>query len=269
MTSQSLHADSAIDFKEILWYAERAKAAYSSESDIRSRYGKDVLVENVYDIKVQFFVETLPERRQQLVSIRGTDNLSNVKDDSEYIPKLSETLGIYVHRGFEEDTVQILELLRPHLEQEYQIRLTGHSLGAAISTLLMMYLDQEGFELGPSINFGQPKVTNAAGVKKFSKLPLLRVVDREDVVPELPTATLLDSLHGVYAHLGEEVILLKGPYFIALPQHRAIHKSEGSFWKDLGHQSLSDHYIDNYLANIQSKLKQAKAVEFDQRDDYL
>lgn len=135
----------------------------------------------------------------------------------------------------------------PHLEKGYKVRVTGHSLGAAISTLLMMYLHEDGFKVERSINFGQPKVTNKAGVKAYGFLPLTRVVDENDVVPLVPPVTLLDSIHGIYEHLGDEVILLKEEYYVYLEQHDAERKSVGNFWKDMGHESITEHFMDNYL----------------------
>jgi hypothetical protein len=148
----------------------------------------------------------------------------------------------------------------PHLKPKVKIRLTGHSLGAAISTLLMMYLHNDGFEIEQSINFGQPKVTNKHGVEKYRFLPLTRVVDECDIVPLVPPITLLDSVHGVYAHLGDEIILLGNEYYHYLQEHNAERKSTGSFWRNIGHESVKDHFIANYISNISGKLDKSTEI---------
>ncbi|MBT4210367.1 MAG: hypothetical protein HOE18_00760 [Porticoccaceae bacterium] len=49
------------------------------------------------------------------------------------------------------------ENLKPPLLVDHQIKLAGHSLGAAISMLLMLYMHEDGFSVARSINLGQPK----------------------------------------------------------------------------------------------------------------
>ncbi len=88
------------------------------------------------------------------------------------------------------------------------------------------------------MNFGQPKVTDKAGVKVYDFLPLTRVVDENDVVPLVPPITLFNSIHGIYEHLGDEVILLRDEYYVYLEKHDAARKSVGSFWENLGHESI-------------------------------
>lgn len=258
----------AINFEEINWYAQRAAIAYQPEAEIRKAFPNTVLVASPDNSEVQYFLEVDHARRQQIIAIRGTDNLRNVREDADYVESRNSKLGIYVHRGFDEDAYQIFNAILPRLDKSYTLIVTGHSLGAAISTILMMYLHEEGFELGQSINFGQPKVTNHDGVQKYRLLPLLRVADENDLVPLVPPTDLLDSIHGPYEHLGPELILLKGKYYTYQSHHQVEENSVDSFWHNLGDESVSDHFMKNYLHNIASKLNGAKAVSFDQRERY-
>ncbi|MDH5480337.1 MAG: lipase family protein [Nitrosomonas sp.] len=258
-----------IDFNEVKWYAQRASAAYNSAKQIKAAFPDTVRVVQVRDSKVQYFLESDPNAGLQIISIRGTDNLKNVREDVEYIKSKNNKLDIYVHSGFDEATYKIYNDIVPFLKKEYKIRLTGHSLGAAISTLLMMYLHEDGFEVERSINFGQPKVTNKDGAARYGFLPLTRVVNENDAVPLVPPVTLLSALHGVYRHMGDEIILLKGERYVYLKQHQASKKLIEGFWENIDHESITEHFIANYLININSKLGKSIRVPYAQRELYL
>ncbi len=258
-----------VNFKSVLWYAERAKVAYSTPEEILKAFPQTMHVGTVENTEVQYFIELHPQQRQQIITIRGTDNLANVREDAEYLPSRNPKLGIYVHSGFDQDAYKAYQQIQPKLRRDYETLITGHSLGAAISTLLMMYLHEDGYQLGQSINFGQPKITNKAGANAYAFLPLLRVVDENDPVPELPPTTLLDSLHGSYEHLGQEVILLTQQYYVHMNQHRVMQTEADSFWKNLGHQRISQHFIANYIHQIEPKLNRATQVSYATRESYI
>ena len=258
-----------IDFKQIQWYANRASFAYNTPTEIQKTYPDTVRVASVNGTDVQYFIENPVSASSQVISIRGTANLANVREDAEYLPSKNHKLGIYVHKGFDEDTLLVYRDLLPHLDKNKKVILTGHSLGAAISTLLMMYLHEDGFTIELSINFGQPKVTNRKGAGKYAFLPLLRVADENDVVPLLPPTTLLDAIHGTYQHIGSEIILLEGLFYVFQDEHLQRQTSSDSFWKNLGHESIDEHFMKHYLHNINSKLDSSKEVPFEQREKYI
>ena len=258
-----------INFTEVLWYAERSMTAYKTEEEIHQKFPETIHVATVSKTDVQYFIEAFPDKNLQVISVRGTSNFDNIEEDAEYLAQKNDKLGIYVHRGFDDDTTKVYTDILPHLNKHYKTRITGHSLGAAISTLLMMHLHQDGFTIEKSINFGQPKVTNAKGVAQYRFLPLTRIVDKNDVVPLLPPTTLLDSLHGLYEHFGEEVVLLEDEYYAYLDQHDATHHSIGAFWKSLFDKSIEDHFIANYVKNIQTKTNNAVQVAYSKREEFI
>lgn len=266
---QKMQALKKIDFDQVAWFAERANAAYMDEAQIRDKFPHTIRVAQVADTDVQYFLEQAPQKKYQVVSVRGTANLKDGLEDLEYLPMKNDKLGIYVHRGFNEDTIKMYAELLPHLDKKQPIYITGHSLGAAISALLMIYLHEDGFQVKPSINFGQPKVTNKKGADRYAFLPLTRVVDENDLVPLVPPITLLDSLHGRYEHFGDEVILLKDQYYVYLDEHNAERQSVASFWDNLGHESVKDHFMTNYLIKVKDKLVQATQVPYKDREGYV
>jgi Lipase (class 3) len=77
---------------------------------------------------------------------------------------------------------------------------TGHSLGAALSTLFVMENDSKGkFDITTSCTFASPRVGNMEFVHLFNKLPIdsWRIVNVRDAVPKLPPhiPVLLDYGH--------------------------------------------------------------------------
>ena len=258
-----------VDFDEVQWFAKRASAAYSTEDEIKAAFPDTVRVQQVGNTKVQYFLELDEENKLQVISVRGTANLKNVQEDVEYIKSKNEKLDIYVHSGFDEDAFRIYNDILPHLKKDYPVYLTGHSLGAAIAALLMIYLHEDGYTIQKMINFGQPKFTNKVGVQRYHTLPLTRIVNENDVVPLLPPVTLLSALHGIYEHMGDEVILLKEVEYIYLEQHQADRQKVEGFWDNIDHESIQEHFIANYLKNIGSKLKTSLQVPFVDRKKYL
>ncbi len=256
-----------IDFKKVDWYAKRAQLAYSSEAEIRSKLDKVLHVESLPALDIQYFIEQLPDNRQ-LLSVRGTANLANVREDVEYKKSRNKNIHIYVHDGFDEDANAVFNSALPHLDKNQEILVTGHSLGAAASTLLMIYLYHEDYSVGPSINFGQPKFTNKEGAKQYDFLNLTRVVNNKDLIPLVPPVTGFSSVHGDYHHFGQEVILLSGPHFVYLDNHIVTEKSLASFWANLNDVSLKDHMIANYREDIQTKFSKQVEVPYRQRHKY-
>jgi hypothetical protein len=259
----------AVNFDAVDWYVRRASSAYLPTEAILNAYPDTVHVNSPDGTDVLYFLERCPDAQRQVVTVRGTDNVRNALQDAEYLREKDRALGISVHRGFDEDAHAVYRDLQPHLVQGYETRLTGHSLGAAISTLLMMYLHQDGYKVSQSINFGQPKLTNLGGAKAYAELPLLRVVDANDVVPLLPAATVLDSIDGIYTHLGRELVLLDGPHYAYLDQREAMHQSRESFWHDLGHESIQAHHIGRYVERVADKLGGSIEVAFSAREQYI
>lgn len=108
--------------------------------------------------------------------------------------------------------------------------MTGHSLGGAARAIVLMWLKEDGFKLGQTIAFGQPKVTNHDGVLKYRTLPLLRYVNDGDPVPLLPPFELFTTLdEGPYQHFGPEVVLENGPDYRVNTEHQVERQSVLSF----------------------------------------
>ena len=207
------------DFEAISTYATYAQTAYLDEDVIRARYPGTVRINAPQGTKTRYFLDVQPSRRLQTISVRGTKTFGDVLHDIEFAIVEDVGLQLPLHKGFEADARLIYADVKPFLRKDFTTRVTGHSLGAAVSAILMIYLERDGFTVERSINFGQPKFTNIEGAERYKSLRLQRVVDRNDVVPMLPPPLARHPRHGAYAHVGEEIILLDGPEFIQLDNH--------------------------------------------------
>jgi len=119
-----------------------------------------------------------------IVAFRGTQpqNLSNVLDDIQFWPRRWAGTG-RVHRGF----LRAYEGLREQIDEwlagqpPARLIITGHSLGAAMATLMAARYPEA--EL---ITFGSPRVGGPAFAAQFAGRTVERYVDCYDFVTNLP-----------------------------------------------------------------------------------
>lgn len=266
---QNLNDAPRTDFRQVMWYAEMSNLAYHPDTAVVAAYpGYRVDVRELPTVAGRLFVLTDTVRRTHYVSIRGTANFRDAVLDAEYSKRMDHKVGVELHRGFETSAIAAYQAVTPLLRPGYAVNLTGHSLGGAMAAILMMYLSADGVRVGEVVTFGQPKVTNGAGARRFAGFPLTRVVDCRDPVPLVPPLTLLSAVHGPYHHFGREVMLLQGPHYVFLQEPDADRPGVASFWENLPHVSLDDHRMASYLARIGQKLEESERVQYDDRGRY-
>jgi triacylglycerol lipase len=245
-----------IDFALALQYAQRSALVYEGDAAIKQKSPAGTTVSFMVETPrgVKAYIETDDAKKIQWVVVRGTSNLDNVKLDVDYNKVVDGRLQIPLHKGFADTAMQVYAFAKPLLKPGYEVRVTGHSLGGAAATILLMLFKEDGVKIGQAMTFGQPKVTNRAGVEKYRGLPLLRFVNDKDPVPLLPPldiSTVLDE--GPYKHFGPEVVLKDGTNYAYFSDAQAERFSVTSFWNTLGNQQVPDHSIANYLQSLQAK----------------
>jgi triacylglycerol lipase len=265
----ALVTPASIDFDDLYVYAERSKAAYGSGPAIKDSYPKTVHVGAPAGTDVQYFLELDENRKTQTITVRGTVNQRNWSEDFDSVIRRDRKLDIPVHAGFDAVASAINSDVKPYLKPGYATYVTGHSLGGAAAALLAIYLMEDGVAVKKVVTFGQPKFTTSAGVARLSALPIIRVVDENDIVPLVPPASEAFDPTGPYEHVGPEVILLEGPRYTYLRSHDATRISLGEFWRSLGLADVRDHKIDKYLARISEKKASALQVAYDVRERYV
>ena len=104
---------------------------------------------------------------------------------------------------------RILRILseQHRLYPDYEIQVTGHSMGGAIATLTAFLLACDGFHV-TCVSMGSPRIGNGNFVRAFTELEWsgqirhLRIVNSDDVVTALPDTTYMAL--GLAAHLIRE-----------------------------------------------------------------
>lgn len=248
------------DFGQALQYANRAALAYEENTVIQSRSapGMRISISPPLALGVKAYVEVDDAARVQWIAVRGTSNLINLQTDVDYNKVVESRLQVPLHKGFADSALEIYRFAKPLLRQDYETRITGHSLGGAAAVIVLMLLKEDGFKLGPAMTFGQPKVTNRDGARKYGALPLVRFVTEKDPIPLLPPFEVFAVLdEGPYRHFGPEVVLQEGANYLFFPAHEAGRLSVLSFWNNLKNLSIQDvpeHYMSRYLTLIQQKV---------------
>lgn len=258
-----------IDFVALQPYALRSKAAYGSQTAIQKAYPHTVRIASPSNIEVQYFLEVDDMRREQFITVRGTANKKNLDEDFEIAVREDHKFDVPVHAGFDADAKAIYADVRGQLKPDYQTFVTGHSLGGAIAALLGLYLIEDNYKVVRIVTFGQPRFTTEKGVERLGFLPLTRIVDENDIIPMVPPATVTDPVHGPYAHVGAEIILLQGPDYVYLPTHDATRIDIGEFWREIGIENLDDHKMDHYLDRLKMKSTSAIQVAYNNREKFV
>ena len=211
--------------------------------------------------EVSYFVATNDADKTQVIAVRGTSNAENALVDIALQLLPDETTGISLHQGFAKSARAIYEQIRPKLNKNYRISTTGHSLGGAAALVLAMYLDADGYTVDKVITFGQPKVTNITGSRKYEHLNVTRVVRPKDVVPLVPPLDPLDMKNlSIYWHIGTEIILLDGDRYAEVDGVDSMLRATGFLNKTPSEENLNNHMMSGYLSQIEKKLDHAERV---------
>jgi triacylglycerol lipase len=248
------------NFTLALQYAQRATLAYEQDTTIQQQSGTGVRISISPPLSsgVKAYVEVNDAARVQWIVVRGTSSLINIRADVDYNKVVDSRLEIPLHKGFADAALQVYQFAKPLLKTDYETRVTGHSYGGAAAVIVLMLLKEDGLKLGQAITFGQPKVTNHDGVRKYRSLPLLRFINDKDPVPLLPPFELFAVLdEGPFQHIGPEVVLEEGMNYRIYPEHQVELSSVLSFWdnlKNLSIQDVPDHFMSRYLTRIQQQV---------------
>jgi triacylglycerol lipase len=255
-------------FKTLYDYALVADAAYRSQAEIEK-----ILTAQNYTLTtsgelpgygVSYVLATSDSTRQQILAVRGTSNVENALVDVAFQLLPNEHTGIKLHQGFALSADYIYEKVKPSLNRHYRIKTTGHSLGGAAALILAMYLDADGYEVGRVTTFGQPKVTNMAGSRRYAHLDVTRVVTPKDLVPLMPPLDPMDLMNmDIYWHLGTEVVLQTGADYSELEGVDSMLRATDFLNELVTQKNLQHHFMDEYLNLIAPKLVNARRVPYE------
>ncbi|KAJ1917470.1 hypothetical protein IWQ60_007776 [Tieghemiomyces parasiticus] len=161
---------------------------------------------------VRCYVAVSDRLRTLILAFTGS-NLDNLRTfltdlDIRASPWPPEAPAAWVHAGFLASTLDgapsILVALRMHTAAypDYEIAITGHSLGAAQAVLFTTYLVAREPTWAARLQvytYGEPRVGNVAFAQYYTSLRVLthRAVNRGDVVPHVPFQAWGFHHHGV------------------------------------------------------------------------
>jgi Lipase (class 3) len=207
------------------------------------------------------FVAMRQDNQLAVVAFRGTD-----KDDPTDVAADADALftpwpqGGRVHKGFDGCLKDLIGTLAPALSAIHcRLLFTGHSLGAALATLLASTHNP-----GALYTFGSPLVGDAAFVATLQQVRNYRYVDCCDIVTRIPP-----PLPGGYQHVGQPYFIFEDRTIKFDPPEQDIREDrfkafiEYPFkyhsWKreNVGVRELADHAPVNYVTAVMAAPVQA------------
>jgi predicted lipase len=254
-------------FKRLLNHALIADAVYYEKSRIEK-----VLADQGYELTAQeqlpgyavsYVLATNHDTKQQLLAVRGTSNIENALVDIAFVLLPNEPTGIKLHQGFSKSADFIYDRIKPHLNKNYRINTTGHSLGGAVAVIAAMYLDAGGYSVGEVITFGQPKITNISGSREYAHLNVTRVVTPKDMVPLVPPLDPMDLMNmDIYWHLGTELVLHADNTWSQLEGVDSMMRATDFLNEMLSEKNLQHHFMTAYINALSSKLVNARQIPY-------
>ena len=255
------------DFSHWLDAAYLAAASYENKQQV-----EQVLHTQQYKLQryrqldgysVSYFIATNDDSKQHIITVRGTANVENVIVDAAFVLVHDKLTGIDIHQGFLLSAKDIYEQLTPELKPGYKITTIGHSLGGATAIILGMMLDAQGYDVDEVITFGQPKVTNISGSRKFVHLNVIRLVTPKDMVPLVPPVDPMDMMNmSIFWHQGTEILLYENDQYAVLSGTSSMLRT-ADFLNDIpSEQHLNNHFMTTYIAHLKAKVKSAKEIEY-------
>lgn len=182
----------------------------------KSPHGKIVKFISDEETDLQVGITISETNKRICVIFRGSESRADWYYDLQVIKK---DLGdnIRVHQGFynqlyknnnyDKITNVVVDLLKQKQYYDYQVYITGHSLGAALSTLYGYQLSKNIHQEIVVASFASPRVGNAAFREDFddrNNLTHYRFTNNRDIVTAAPMI--------YYQHVGQNIQLFDDNY---------------------------------------------------------
>jgi hypothetical protein len=183
-------------------------------------------------------------------------------------------VGARFHRGFLEALAMVWDPLYAAVgdaqkASERPLWITGHSLGGALALLVAWRFQRNFIAVHEVVTFGAPMIGNEAASKPFEhEFPgkIFRYVDLEDVVPHLPSVSLLAN---AYTHCLSEVAMSSAQPAAAALSGLAAASPAGAagaggaleagmidqVW-NVVKERIASHMIASYQARVEAKCKE-------------
>lgn len=229
------------------------------------------LCRDVYsdDIEDEKFIESSDTGAQATVTLDGTRAIVCCRGSNSitdwgsnfrlsrvpFISRMHSNPDLEVHCGFfaahNSVKAKIYAKLNAIVESGKcdSILFAGHSAGATLAAISAFdFQNDKNLEL-EVVSLGSPKIGNAAFAAEFnSKIKCTRIVNDNDGIANSPLLRHVPFFRG-YRHVGRDVIKLRN----------MVPEEGQTYWNKLVNfarlDSVADHDIDNYIANMEQSLK--------------
>jgi Lipase (class 3) len=175
-----------------------------------------------------YIIWTDDSKKQQVVAIRGTDDLQDWEANLLFEPVSDKILQVAVHEGFGKYAQAVYDSLTTvnlyALYPGYDTYFAGHSLGGAAAVLTALYFyvqEPHRYNIKGVYTFGQPRVFDTRGATSWPAFGrnVYHVENCYDPVPLVPVSYdifhtfVIDPLDAnaqrqQYQHIGKEILLL-------------------------------------------------------------
>mmetsp|Transcript_12720 Transcript_12720/g.19716 ORF Transcript_12720/g.19716 Transcript_12720/m.19716 type:complete len:454 (-) Transcript_12720:165-1526(-) len=272
-----------------------------SSSDLSLRSRSIMYIDDAYgdEAEILYAISLDDNCKRVIVNFRGTTTVQDLKVDAQItlvefkLPNVEKKVKL--HRGFydylfdkefsAEDKSQhedlnkyeeIMTKVKPLFKQypSYKLYVTGHSLGASLSSLFAFVASQDPDSAIPKpvtcVSVASTYVGNQAWREVFQsaeeagEIRYLRVSNRTDVIPHGPPFDLIGNL---YKHVGVNLLLSQETIFKSKPSY-SFHFPTGSVLTEW-YTAFCNNFVTN-CAWIPSKiLVMHGCPEYDRRLDSL
>lgn len=199
------------------------------------------------------------DKETVIFGFRGTqpDKFNDLLADIKAWRNDSETQG-EVHAGFKNEVDKLWpailkQLLGKSISKERDtILVCGHSLGAAMATIVASRIKNEGYKT-VLYTYGSPRVGNFEWAEQFENIPTWRFVNNNDIVTGVPP-------FGLFTHVGElKYINYYGNVRKMSTWQRVKDKLRGR-WRALQKFQLFDGLFDHDIGLYHKKVKKHEEV---------
>ena len=182
-----------------VWMAEVSALAYWDKETVEKqlRVWQYELITEITDADTETNAYLAEKDDHMVLSFRGTSSLKDFITDVDVRKTSPDWANGEIHRGFAGalDSVwpDIKEQLGKPRQQQKELWLTGHSLGAALAQLAALRLTKLGYQVRAVYTYGTPRIGNKAFVADYDRLVGNRTfphINRNDLVTRVPSAWL-------------------------------------------------------------------------------
>eukprot|EP00250_Pteridium_aquilinum_P020888 c24979_g1_i1 orf=178-2862(-) len=182
--------------EESLMAVAPVTAVVVAEEETKLAVAKDLQASS--SCPCEWFICDDPSMHTRFFVIQGSESLASWQANLLFEPTKFEGLDVLVHRGIYEAANALYEQVLPEVLAHFsthgdlaQVRLTGHSLGGSLATLLALMFQIRGVlprkSILPVVTFGSPCIM-CGGDRLLQKMDLLpnhiqSIIMHRDVVP--------------------------------------------------------------------------------------